>query len=53
VLIRSASGAEVLLSRFLLRKSRCEWLRSETLAVRKVRVASRSPIIVRYWKCQP
>ena len=51
--MRRARGVEVLLSMFLLRKRRCEWVRSERAAVTKVRVARRRPIIVRYWKCQP
>jgi hypothetical protein len=51
--MRRARGAEVLLRMVLRRKRWWEWVRSERVAVRKVRVARRRPIMVRYWKCQP
>lgn len=51
--IRTSSGAEVMLRKFLVRKRVGDMEMSAREAVRKVRVARVRPIMVRYWKCQP
>lgn len=53
ILISTSSGALHTLSAFLILNKRGESVMSAREPKRNVRVARDSPIIVRYWKCQP